>query len=549
MGRMELTAQCKIVTPMLSYGANHKRFELRASEVKAALRFWWRAFQPCKTSELFKKESLIFGDALTRSSPFRLRVSPVEKEIMVWDTGENVTDAWGPGIGYILFPIVTQEKKIIKIKPFDENPSESGRPVAKPGVLFDLTFRFNPKQTPIHLGDTLCALWLLENLGGLGGRTRRGAGCFEITRITLNNDALVVVADEEKIKGVEWDKVPRFFPKPGETPSSFLHDGLDRIVSRWKPQERQGAPNYTAYDPKQSQVLVLNNEHPLENALAVMRRIGTRIKDFSADYPSDESGALRNALENETPLPENFSLSKAARGLPISFQYGNPPGSLTYTATTVMCDNKGQPVMENGAYKEGSGRRASPLLISCHEKGGNPYAVLCYFPAPITATEEKLYLKPSKKPSKLSKFLSDPDWTLVRNMMLNRITVKNKDGNDEHHEPILYGFSKRFQLLPKFEEITTGLPRKRQVPKRTLIDEVPAVKDLLGNIKLLNSEDKFRIEKIIAGCYKLDGEDKQEEAGKVASALKEKLKELRLYGKRSPYRADVESFLIAGINE
>lgn len=44
MNPIKITARCRTVTPMLSSGADQSKFEIRAAEVKAGLRFWWRAF-------------------------------------------------------------------------------------------------------------------------------------------------------------------------------------------------------------------------------------------------------------------------------------------------------------------------------------------------------------------------------------------------------------------------------------------------------------------------------------------------------------------------
>jgi CRISPR-associated protein Cmr1 len=42
----KITFECEIITPMFMYGGDGKTLELRPSEFKGMLRFWWRALHP-----------------------------------------------------------------------------------------------------------------------------------------------------------------------------------------------------------------------------------------------------------------------------------------------------------------------------------------------------------------------------------------------------------------------------------------------------------------------------------------------------------------------
>ncbi len=64
----------KTITPMLSHGLNDDELEFRVTELKAAMRFWWRAINTFENLEdMKKKEGILFGDSKNNSSPFRMR--------------------------------------------------------------------------------------------------------------------------------------------------------------------------------------------------------------------------------------------------------------------------------------------------------------------------------------------------------------------------------------------------------------------------------------------------------------------------------------------
>ncbi len=58
----ETTLSCEIITPMFMAGADGKIPELRPSEFKGMMRFWWRAVKAEDDIEKLKKEEAkIFG--------------------------------------------------------------------------------------------------------------------------------------------------------------------------------------------------------------------------------------------------------------------------------------------------------------------------------------------------------------------------------------------------------------------------------------------------------------------------------------------------------
>jgi len=66
---------CEIITPMFMYGADKNILELRPSEFKGMLRFWWRAIKAeDKIEELKKEEAKIFGGTEQGEGRSRVRI-------------------------------------------------------------------------------------------------------------------------------------------------------------------------------------------------------------------------------------------------------------------------------------------------------------------------------------------------------------------------------------------------------------------------------------------------------------------------------------------
>lgn len=150
----EYIYNCEIVTPTLSHGADTKLPELRTSELKALIRFFYRAVTfKDNHRELYKQEGKLFGNTNESSvaSNLRLCISPekqrTEERKMFFRQGKNV----GNNIAYIL-----------------------------PNANFKvyLSHRQNNEQEFLMF-KKLFELSAL--LGGIGCRSRRARGCFNFT--------------------------------------------------------------------------------------------------------------------------------------------------------------------------------------------------------------------------------------------------------------------------------------------------------------------------------------------------------------------------------
>jgi len=71
----------KVITPMFMLGADNKTPELRPSEFKGMMRFWWRAIKASNDiSNLRKEEAEIFGGSGENEgkSKFKITLKPIQ---------------------------------------------------------------------------------------------------------------------------------------------------------------------------------------------------------------------------------------------------------------------------------------------------------------------------------------------------------------------------------------------------------------------------------------------------------------------------------------
>ncbi|TCO60234.1 type III-B CRISPR module RAMP protein Cmr1 [Caldanaerobacter subterraneus] len=160
MKKIKLT--CKVITPMFMYGINKERPELRASEIKGMMRFWWRAIKACNDVQTLKEEeSEIFGD-VNKISSVKIKIFPQPSEEQI---RENVLINGDAGVKYLFYSalILKNEGKHIK-----------------EGFTFHIVLEAQKEK---HLKEALASLWSGIYLGGFGGRSRRGGGNITATEI------------------------------------------------------------------------------------------------------------------------------------------------------------------------------------------------------------------------------------------------------------------------------------------------------------------------------------------------------------------------------
>lgn len=165
--------ECELVTPLIMYGANKKKLQLRSSSIKGLLRYWWRTFQGSK-----KNEEKYFG-GINQISPFKI----------------------------YLIDLKTNEKKMsIKYKNYNKHMVFLLRNQKSYLGKFKFGIEFNQRRNneKENLIEFFRALKLLMLFGGLGNRSRKTCGNFIINEINILMDTKNIVQKKDNI--IEIDK-------------------------------------------------------------------------------------------------------------------------------------------------------------------------------------------------------------------------------------------------------------------------------------------------------------------------------------------------------
>lgn len=216
---LRISATFHLNTPLFAGGAEPMTAdaELRPSEIKAALRFWWRA----------ANYSLYLQDKVTYSPYLQDRLTFAETEAMLFGSAEygqgvllhlepyQMTKGLSPpaihpeftedsgraGARYLAYELM--EFAYRKPKPAtDTKPAEPAkfagqlkRPYINPGFQFTINLIWKPNKhgdkvallTTQHAQkDLVQAIRLFGLFGGLGSRSRRGFGSVTLTNLTIN---------------------------------------------------------------------------------------------------------------------------------------------------------------------------------------------------------------------------------------------------------------------------------------------------------------------------------------------------------------------------
>lgn len=203
---MDVTLKCRVVTPMFMAGADGQTPELRPSEFKGMMRFWWRAIKAEDNIEQLKREETeIFGGTGETGckSKINLRLSHNYSLIqkykgtdirndykLKWNFNSEERTLTGihSGIGYLLYSTTLKGP---------------GREFIKDGFTFEILLSSFHDEA---LKEALASLWLAIYLGGFGTRARRGGGNLVIDEIeprnTFDIDFICSVKNKNGLK--EW---------------------------------------------------------------------------------------------------------------------------------------------------------------------------------------------------------------------------------------------------------------------------------------------------------------------------------------------------------
>ncbi len=361
------------VTPLFLAGADPRGApELRAASIRGALRFWLRALLggmigDVNLDALRRAEAAVFGSTDTGASPVVVRIINLSEHSSV-PFSELTGRTPGsrsyrlPGIAYLFFAARGTQ-------------NERERKAIPAGSSFELELSLRAgAQNQDALLKAYAALWLLTHLGGLGARSRRGAGSLQVTRVhenVLNSTLPPLEVRASTAKELQ----------------TALQEGLSRLRESVDGRASVGCPShFDVLHPDACKIWVVDKE--FGSWQEALDAIGQRMQQFRNRRQSDYQN-VKNAVQGQNLTQP---VERAAFGLPIVFYYPSLRGA------------KG--TLEG----EHHSRRASPLFIHVTRLANGKYVlVLTFFQAQLLERDERLKLKRQGRPA----YVRAPDLSLI----------------------------------------------------------------------------------------------------------------------------------------
>jgi CRISPR-associated protein Cmr1 len=353
------------VTPLFLGGADPRgEPELRAASIRGALRFWLRALLDgvigdSNLDALRQAEAAVFGSTDTGASPVVVRIRNLRRDAPISFSGMA---SGKQGLIYLFFTA-------------RETHNEPERKAIPAGSSFELELSLRAGvQDQDALLKAYAALWLLTHLGGLGARSRRGAGSLQVTQVQGDVADSALPSLEVRAK------------TPGELQEE-LQKGLRQLRNSIGTSTFISSPStFDVLHPNACKIWVIDRQFTSwEEALDA---IGQRMQQFRNRRAPDYQN-VKNAVQGKGLTQP---VKRAAFGLPIVFYYRSLGGA------------KG--TLEGERHD----RRASPLFIRVTRLANGKYVlVLTLFQAQLLEAGEKLKLKRQGPPT----YVNAPDLSLI----------------------------------------------------------------------------------------------------------------------------------------
>lgn len=341
---------------MFAHGADPKKFELRATEIKGALRFWFRAALGSKIQNNIKAlravESYIFGDTSRKSKiilsvegPSIGKSTPLNSNshISIVTEKEKISVDTAKYIAYGAFE--PANKKMKKEEKWCQHLDVGNFEIK---VAF-----FSRDEKEIEdlnlLSDDL--MHLMSLFGGIGAKSDKGFGSFSIDDFPFHSKDDVYQTTTDLVENI-WETSRRIFERAKGGKKSKEYEDFNFESKRFK-----SLPTYPVIDlnKKISMGFFPLEETNLKNALG---EIGKKYYVFRRKLEPD--GAFRNSYKNSS-----YKAKRAMLGLPILYQIPN------------------QTPKPSVALNNNMGRKASPLKMSVKKENDKYYLVYIFLPAMI----------------------------------------------------------------------------------------------------------------------------------------------------------------------
>ncbi|OQB28969.1 MAG: CRISPR system Cmr subunit Cmr1-1 [Euryarchaeota archaeon ADurb.Bin190] len=353
----KLEADFRIVTPLFMGGADPTVPELRVPGIKGVLRFWWRALAYGKNSGDLEKikelEGQIFGSTKHGQSRVIMEVSQNEQE-----PNDDQFFRGFNGLAYLGYGPIDRGVLI--------------RNYLKPPIDATLNIHIitNEKDDK-GLGNSEIAenisfaLITMGLFGGLGSRSRRGFGSFNILDLKRDGNCI--------------------FEQPGSLDD--LKKQIWELFKKTKRYRYEGIPKYTAFSSETS-VYAFNDVD--DNPYKLLDSVGQSMQKYRIGI-RDRRGLVKRNFPQDTQLAKDALNSKVLQhpkriffGLPHNYHFPKLAGFPNGASLDV------KPKKHN--------RRASPLFIHIQELRDRNYAaVATLMPAIFLPDGEIILMKRQKK--------------------------------------------------------------------------------------------------------------------------------------------------------
>lgn len=220
--KYKLTLDCELITPLFMYGADNQTPELRPSEFKGMMRFWWRALKAeSNINVLRKQESDIFGGAGDETGEkskvlIEIKVEPYQlvdsqlkvKEELKWYFDSSLRRLKGnhAGIGYLFYSVLDKS-------------------YFKPNRSFKIDIRSLDESA---FKNAVAAMWTAIYLGGFGSRSRRCGGCLVVKNPNIesltNINFTPKGSEPNKLKGWIIENLKKCFQVVGRSNQNSAND-------------------------------------------------------------------------------------------------------------------------------------------------------------------------------------------------------------------------------------------------------------------------------------------------------------------------------------
>ncbi|MCL6478840.1 MAG: type III-B CRISPR module RAMP protein Cmr1 [Peptococcaceae bacterium] len=371
------------VTPLFIGGADvRKGAEFRATSLKGALRYWYRAVDP----EYRKREADIFGGVgnTEGQSKFLIKVTSAGSGSIIWDKNDYKGIADDPhrnGVTYFGYPLDTVSKE-----------GRIQREHLKPGEVFHIQLLFKEKPEELIRKAVLSSFWLLGHVGGLGFRCRRGFGT-------------VALKEWKVLDGKQWAEMSELKLTHGsKTPEEWAgaFDQGIKTISGWF-GINSGA-SHTVLNGESRFFLAKDGfgdgkkKGKFYNAwVHALNKSGTLMQEFRRLIKSDYSlvkgyicfmnKKVASAHGEVIPVGMKAAPQRVRFGLPLTFRYE----SLAYNA------EKKKDIFALTFQGKVQNRSASPVWVRIIKIGDRCYPFFAFFNSPLLPKDEKIVISFGKE--------------------------------------------------------------------------------------------------------------------------------------------------------